>query len=75
MRGRAHTIDLLVITDRGKTRGRSLAEVVARACDGGARWFQLREKDLPVWKLLASAEELREVTAEREASLIINDRV
>ncbi len=75
MTGRAHDIDLMVITDRGKTRGRPLAEVVARACDGGLRWVQLREKDLAAGKLVALAEELRAVTAERGASLIINDRV
>jgi thiamine-phosphate pyrophosphorylase len=72
---RALDIDLMVITDRGKTRGRPLAEVIARACDGGLRWVQLREKDMPSGRLLALAEELRAVTAERGAALIINERV
>ena len=67
-------IDLMVITDRAKTRGRALAEVVGLACDGGARWFQLREKNVAVRELLALAEELKEVTAARGARLIINDR-
>ena len=74
MRKRAREIDLMVITDRAKTRGRSLADVVASAIDGGARWFQLREKDMAVGKLTALAEELRALTAERGAHLIINDR-
>ena len=74
MRKRAREIDLMVITDRAKTRGRPLADVVASAIDGGARWFQLREKDMAVGKLTALAEELRALTAERGAHLIINDR-
>jgi thiamine-phosphate pyrophosphorylase len=72
--GKAPEIDLLVITDRKKTRGRSLAEVVSCAMEGGARWFQLREKDLPARELLALARELRSLTAEAGARLIINDR-
>jgi thiamine-phosphate pyrophosphorylase len=64
----------MVITDRAKTRGRPVADVVASAIDGGARWFQLREKDMAVGKLTVLAEELRELTAERGAHLIINDR-
>lgn len=75
MIGGAHDIDLMVITDRGKTRGRPLGEVVARACDGGLRWVQLRQKDLPSGRLLSLAEQLREVTAKRDAYLIINERV
>lgn len=67
-------IDLMVITDRNKTRGRDLAEVVGLACDGGVRWFQLREKDLSAGKLLELAGKLRQVTAERGARLIVNDR-
>jgi thiamine-phosphate pyrophosphorylase len=70
----AQDIDLLVITDRNKTRGRQLSEVIGLACNGGARWFQLREKDMPVGKLLALAAEIRAITAERGARLIINDR-
>lgn len=74
MKDLARDIELLIITDRRKTRGRPLAEVVARACEGGARWFQLREKDLPAGRFLELAGELRAVTAEMGARLIINDR-
>lgn len=74
MRKLSSQIDLMVITDRAKTRDRPLADVVASAMDGGARWFQLREKDMAVGKLTALAEELRALTAERGAHLIINDR-
>lgn len=74
MRKLSSQIDLMVITDRAKTRGRPLADVVASALDGGARWFQLREKDMAAGKLTALAEELRALTAERGAHLIINDR-
>ena len=74
MKDLARDIELLIITDRRKTRGRPLAEVIARACEGGARWFQLREKDLPAGRFLELAWELRAVTAEMGARLIINDR-
>lgn len=74
MTPRGRDIDLLVITDRNKTRGRPLAGVVERACVGGARWFQLREKDMSAGKLLELAWELRAVTARHGARLIINDR-
>ncbi len=74
MRALAQDIDLVVITDRKKTRGRPLAEVVDGACRGGVRWVQLREKDMPAGKLLELAEELRAVTAGRGARLIVNDR-
>jgi thiamine-phosphate pyrophosphorylase len=71
---RAADIDLLVITDRNKTRGRPLGEVIERACGGGARWFQLREKDMSAGKLLELAGQIRVVTAKHGARLIINDR-
>lgn len=70
----ARDIDLLVITDRNKTRGRPLAEVIEGACRGGARWFQLREKDMSAGKLLELAGQIRAVTARHGARLIINDR-
>ncbi len=42
MRKLACQIDLMVITDRAKTRGRPLADVVASALDGWDSLFQLR---------------------------------
>lgn len=74
MRSLVRQMELMVITDRNKTRGRSLAEVVEAACLGGVRWFQLREKGISVRELTGLAEELRRVTAAHGAALIVNDR-
>jgi thiamine-phosphate pyrophosphorylase len=66
---------LYVITDRQQTGGRSLDAVVAEALAGGARAFQLREKDLPARDLCRLAESLLARTRAGEAVLLINDRV
>lgn len=50
------------------------AEVAAAAIAGGAQIVQLREKELPAREFLALARDLRSVTAELGALLIINDR-
>jgi thiamine-phosphate pyrophosphorylase len=73
---------LYVVTDRHATRGRPLAEVVARVLDGAARAgvregtvaIQLREKDLEARALLKAALSLRALTARRGAALYVNDR-
>jgi thiamine-phosphate pyrophosphorylase len=49
--------------------------VVAQALDAGLPAVQLREKDLPGRPLLALAERLRRLTAERGALLFVNDRL
>ncbi len=54
---------------------RPLVETAALAIDGGAQMVQLREKQMPPGELLPLARELREVTAERQVPLIINDHV
>lgn len=71
------TVDfsLYLITDRHQTMGRSLAAVVRAALEGGVRAVQLREKDLSGRELFKLAEELRQVTHEFGARLLINDRV
>jgi len=51
---------LLLVTDRQRTRGRDLVEVVGRAAHGGVGWVQLREPDLP-------DDELRELVARLRA--------
>jgi thiamine-phosphate pyrophosphorylase len=66
---------LLVITDRGATRGRPLRDVVRAALAGGARLVQLREKDLEGRDLLALAEWLAADCHEVGARLLVNDRV
>lgn len=66
---------LCVITDRQQTGGRPLREVVAAALRGGARAVQLREKDLPPRDLYPLALELRALTRQYGARLLINDRI
>lgn len=67
--------DLYVITDRQLTGGRPLLTVVEAALRGGARAFQLREKDLPPRDLYPLAQEMRQLTQAYGARLLINDRV
>lgn len=66
---------LYLITDRQQSGGRPLAEVVRRALEGGVKAVQLREKDLSTAALYRLAEELRRLTTEFDARLIINDRL
>lgn len=66
---------LYLITDRHRTAGRSLPNVLQSALDGGVRMIQLREKDLPGKALFELASEVREMTKCYGAQLIINDRI
>jgi len=66
---------LYLITDRMQTAGRSLPAVVAAALRGGLRAVQLREKDLTAGQLFELAVELRQLTGEHGAKLLINDRI
>lgn len=66
---------LYLITDRHQTGGRPLTEVVGAALDGGVKAVQLREKDLPTRSLYRLADELRRITSDFNARLIINDRL
>ncbi len=69
------TWGLYVITDRTETQGRSLEEVVGACVQGGARVFQLREKDLEARELAALAERLLRLITPAGGLLLINDRV
>jgi thiamine-phosphate pyrophosphorylase len=66
---------LYLITDRMQTAGRALPAVVADALRGGLRAVQLREKDLAAAQLFEIAVELRQLTREYGAKLLVNDRV
>lgn len=66
---------LYLITDRMLTAGRALPAVVADALRGGLRAVQVREKDLTGRQLFELAGELRTVTREYGAQLLINDRI
>jgi thiamine-phosphate pyrophosphorylase len=65
---------LYLITDRHQTGGKLLTHVVRQALEGGVRAVQLREKDLSSSELYRLAVELRGLTGEFNASLLINDR-
>ncbi|MEI7817842.1 MAG: thiamine phosphate synthase [Desulfuromonadales bacterium] len=66
---------LYLITDRLKTGKWTIAEAVREALDGGVRAVQLREKDLTGLELYRLAIELRRITSDFDACLIINDRL
>ena len=66
---------LYLVTDRKRTRGRPLPDVVEAALQGGVDAVQLREKDLPVAELFELAGKLRELCRHYGARLLINDRV
>ena len=66
---------LYLVTDRHRTNGRPLLDVVDAALAGGVDAVQLREKDLSGAALLELARRLRDVTRRYGARLLINDRV
>lgn len=66
---------LYLITDRHQSGGRTLVDVVGRAFEGGVRAVQLREKDLSAVALYRLATDLRRLSSECNARLIINDRL
>lgn len=72
---RAKNFSLYLITDRHQTGGRSLRDAVHLSLDGGVTAVQLREKDLSGAALYRLAAELRRLTSDFGARLIINDRL
>ncbi len=68
-------IRLYLITDRHQTGSRPLTEVVRQALEGGVTAVQLREKDLSSAELCRLAADLRRLTSDFDARLIINDRL
>jgi thiamine-phosphate pyrophosphorylase len=65
---------LIVITDRGLARPRSVEDVVEEVLRTGVKAVQLRDKEASARSLLDQAHRLREMTREWEALLFINDR-
>ena len=62
-----------LITDRRRSQGRTVEEVVEAAVAGGVRWVQIREKDLPTRTL---TELVRNALARSgTARIFVNDRV
>jgi thiamine-phosphate pyrophosphorylase len=68
-------IRLYLVTDRKRTRGRPLTEVVAAALRGGIEAVQVREKDLPTSDLLRLCLALRPLCRAHGAALLVNDRI
>lgn len=67
---------LYLITDRRSlAAGQDLLATVRAALRGGVRAVQLREKDLSAAELYPLAQELRKLTREFSARLLINDRI
>ncbi|GCE03537.1 thiamine-phosphate synthase [Dictyobacter aurantiacus] len=64
-----------VLTDREWSRGRSMLEVASQAIDGGATVIQLRDKLASTRTLIEEGRALRQLTRQRGALLIVNDRV
>ncbi|MEC9476879.1 MAG: thiamine phosphate synthase [Planctomycetota bacterium] len=66
--------DLYVLVTESLCHGNLLDTTIA-AIEGGARIVQLREKEQPPSKVLEIARQLREITEQRNALLIINDSI
>ncbi len=68
--------NLYLITDRHQVAtGHTLTSAIQSALQGGVKAVQLREKDLSSAALLALARELRTLTHQYDALLLINDHV
>jgi thiamine-phosphate pyrophosphorylase len=68
-------LSLTLVTDRSQTRGRDLTAAVAECLAAGLPAVQVREKDLGAAELAALCRRLRDLTRDRGARLIVNDRV
>ena len=66
---------LCAITDRGMGGGKSHAEITAMLIAGGARWIQVREKEMGPGALLVEARESVRVARDKGAIVVVNDRV
>ena len=66
---------LYLVTDRGRTHGRPLLEVIHRALAGGVDTVQLRERDLDTRELVLLARDALELCRKHQARLLINDRI
>jgi thiamine-phosphate pyrophosphorylase len=67
--------DLCVITARSDRLRRDHLDIARAALEAGCRMLQLRAKDLSTCELLSLGTQLRQLTRDRGAFLIVNDRV
>ena len=66
-------IDIYPVISSEFCLNRSPADVLKQIADGGAKIVQLREKQLPKYKIAKLAEKFRKITAQYNMLLIIND--
>lgn len=66
-------LTLYAVTDRTHLNGRSLAESVEQAIQGGVTCVQLREKNISFAEYVSIAKNIREVCTDYGVPLIIND--
>ena len=66
---------LYAVTDRSWLGGRTLAEQVRDALEGGATFIQLREKELDYDSFLAEAIEIKKLCQSYNVPFVINDNV
>lgn len=71
----ARRLRLIVITDRGLAEPNELVAVVRSVLEAGAPCVQLRNKGETPRELLAVGRELRSMTREAGALLVVNDRL
>ena len=67
-------LGFILITNRNICEAK-LVDIISQAIDGGVETVQLREKDLSSVELYDLASEIRKITREKGANLVINDRV
>lgn len=70
-----NVLRIYVVTDRTKTGGKSLSQVIKYAVKFGATAVQLREKDLSARELFEIAKDLRKITSNNKVAFIINNHV
>ena len=63
------------VTDRAWLEGRTLADCVKEAIDGGATFVQLREKDASREEIVKLANELLPICRETDVPFVIDDEV
>lgn len=66
---------LYAVTDRSWLHGRSLAECVGQALEGGVTFLQLREKELDEEHFLAEAKQIKKLTDQYNVPFVINDNI
>ena len=66
---------LYLVTDQASLRGRTLADVLLAALQGGVSCVQLREKELATRDFVALALAVKDLLAPFDVPLVINDRL